>query len=644
MDELAALVKTVVAAQAEQIRTLSEDMRSLMKIVGEQSDSKPGTSVTASHNGTVEQCRALEALSNMIEPFVYDEESGLTFEAWYNRFRGVIAVGAANFTDTARVELILMRLETSANALYRQSIAPSDPSEISFDDTIKRLTELFKKKVSLLRTRWNCLNLQRRNGEDFAAYGARVNQATVDFKLRELTDEQFKVLIFILGLQDNTERSIRTGLLNMHDKANSKDLTLQMLITEAERVVQIQRDCGIGGQGDSVHLVHAPPQKQKHSQSPHRSRNKKSSTSSSSSVPRTPCWQCGALHFVRDCTYADHTCSRCRVVGHKEGYCAALGNNRKNGNGSHHVKVIQVGCSQSADHRERKRLFVDVMINNIKLTLQFDTGSDVTVISEESWRSIGSPPLSTTDCRPVDCQGNQLTVFGEVRLSPQLNGKTITERCIVAKCNSDLFGLEWINKFGLRGQPLSTFCNKITAQDKKDWSPGVFVPQLNDRAPIGKSPVELTYEQRIRLPTAAALPPATPPTLARDTRMGDQLNLIHDAKQQRDFIEGDEVLVKTKRKSKWSNGQVIEKVGTVMYNIIIQGRVIRAHANRIRRTGPPTQPLEDQVDDYLYDDPVAPATTSSPPPTEAPVTRTTTRPNWRAVTRTSPPNLRPRRR
>jgi hypothetical protein len=235
-------------------------------------------------------------------------------------------------------------------------------------------------------------------------------------------------------------------------------------------------------------------------------------------------------------------------------------------------------------------------------------------------------------------------VFGEVRLSPQLNGKTITERCIVAKCNSDLFGLEWINKFGLRGQPLSTFCNKITAQDKKDWSPGVFVPQLNDRAPIGKSPVELTYEQRIRLPTAAALPPATPPTLARDTRMGDQLNLIHDAKQQRDFIEGDEVLVKTKRKSKWSNGQVIEKVGTVMYNIIIQGRVIRAHANRIRRTGPPTQPLEDQVDDYLYDDPVAPATTSSPPPTEAPVTRTTTRPNWRAVTRTSPPNLRPRRR
>ena len=65
----------------------------------------------------------------------------------------MIAVGAANFTDTAKVELILMRLETSANALYRQSIAPSDPSEISFDDTIKKLTELFKKKVSVLRTR-----------------------------------------------------------------------------------------------------------------------------------------------------------------------------------------------------------------------------------------------------------------------------------------------------------------------------------------------------------------------------------------------------------------------------------------------------------------------------------------------------------
>ena len=163
----------------------------------------------------------------------------------------------------------------------------------------------------------------------------------------------------------------------------------------------------------------------------------------------------------------------------------------------------------------------------------------------------------------------------------------------------------------------------------------------NDRAPFGKSPAELIYGRRIRLPIAALLPPATPPSLARDKRMEDQFNLKNGAKQ-RDFIEGDEVLVKANQKSKWRNGQVIERVGAVMYNIIIQGRIIRAHANQIRRTGP-TQPLEDQVDDYLYH-PAAPAATSSPQPTEAPVTSSSTRPNWRAVTRTSPPNLRPRRR
>ena len=177
--------------------------------------------------------------------FVYVEESGLTFKAWYNRFRGVIAVGAANFTYTAKVELILMRLETSANALYRHSIAPSDPSAISFDDTVKKLT--FKKKVSVLRTRWNCLNLQRRNGEDFAAYGARVNQATGDFKLKELTDEQFKVLIFILGLQDNTEKSIRTRLLNINTPRECLGAIKQLTVRNKLRICWVPGHTGVEG-------------------------------------------------------------------------------------------------------------------------------------------------------------------------------------------------------------------------------------------------------------------------------------------------------------------------------------------------------------------------------------------------------------
>lgn len=38
-------------------------------------------------------------------------------------------------------------------------------------------------------------------------------------------------------------------------------------------------------------------------------------------LPRSPCWQCGQMHFVRDCPFSNHQCIR---IGHKEGYCGCF--------------------------------------------------------------------------------------------------------------------------------------------------------------------------------------------------------------------------------------------------------------------------------------------------------------------------------
>ena len=178
----------------------------------------------------VAQYRALEALASMLDTFVYDEENGQTFEAWFDRYSGVIEVGAANLDDKGKIELVLMKLDPSANALYRNSIAPKAPADFSFTDTTDKLKALFRKKISLLRTRWNCLQMQRRPDEDIAAYGARVNKETEDFMLSKLTSEQFKVLIFVLGMRDAQDNSVRTRLLNLQDKGDEKTVTLQSIV------------------------------------------------------------------------------------------------------------------------------------------------------------------------------------------------------------------------------------------------------------------------------------------------------------------------------------------------------------------------------------------------------------------------------
>uniref|UniRef100_A0A5K3FTV0 Peptidase A2 domain-containing protein n=1 Tax=Mesocestoides corti TaxID=53468 RepID=A0A5K3FTV0_MESCO len=47
----------------------------------------------------------------------------------------------------------------------------------------------------------------------------------------------------------------------------------------------------------------------------------------------------------------------------------------------------------SEDISQQQRMYTTVLINGYPVRLQLDTASDVTIISETQWRSIGSPPL-----------------------------------------------------------------------------------------------------------------------------------------------------------------------------------------------------------------------------------------------------------
>lgn len=158
----------------------------------------------------------------------------------------------------------------------------------------------------------------------------------------------------------------------------------------------------------------------------------------------------------------------------------------------------------------------------------------------------------------------------------------------------------------------------------------------NSRGPFGKSPAELLYGRPMRLPISNILPPPALPDSQRNTMMEQQFNRKHGAVP-RSFAEEERVLIRLHKAAEWKEASIIEQMGNVMYNVLLQGRVLRLHANQIRRN-----PANSLPDDVLYDDPepvsnnVQPAP-PPPPPVAAP------RRNWRAPTRTSPISLRPRK-
>ncbi|BHF74150.1 hypothetical protein SprV_0401723400 [Sparganum proliferum] len=110
---------------------------------------------------------------------------------------------------------------------YANFILPKNPREVTFKDTVQTLSQIFGDQSSLFNTRFQCLQLRKRDSDDFITYADIVNRECGRFQLGSLTEDQFKCLICICGLQSPTDADIRTRLLSKVHQNNS--VTLQEL-------------------------------------------------------------------------------------------------------------------------------------------------------------------------------------------------------------------------------------------------------------------------------------------------------------------------------------------------------------------------------------------------------------------------------
>ena len=111
----------------------------------------------------------------------------------------------------------------------------------------------------------------------------------------------------------------------------------------------------------------------------------------------------------------------------------------------------------------KKRKFVFLKINNVKIKLQLDTGSDITIINEETWRKAGKPSLVTSKKIAYGVSGKKLNFLGEFTRNISFVGKTKKKKktvVIVLKNTANLLGTNWIALFDLSDLPINP-CNKI---------------------------------------------------------------------------------------------------------------------------------------------------------------------------------------
>lgn len=408
----------------------------------------------------------LDSLANNIKEFRYEPEGNITFAAWYARYDDLFEKDAARLDGEAKVRLLMRKLGAVEHERYVSFILPKVPKDFSFDETVQKLKTLFGAVESVVSKRYRCLQTAKQPTEDFISFACRINKNCVEFELGKMSEEQFKCLMFVCGLKSEGDGEVRTRLLSKIEER--ADVTLEQLSEDCQRLLCLKHDTAMIGAPSSAAVQFVTKKKKQFSKYPPKPGVGSTGTEAkrARNVPATPCWCCGAMHFSRDCTYKQYKCSDCGLIGHREGYCSSAKKSpkppvfkRKGHPGAFSSKTV----SLLVNTVNKKRRFVQARINGVDVRLQLDTGSDISIVSKQTWEKIGKPPKLPATERAATASGDPLQLLFKFESAITINGEQRQAQFYVVDKSLHLAGIDLLDIFGLWSVPISTYCNNITS-------------------------------------------------------------------------------------------------------------------------------------------------------------------------------------
>ena len=150
-----------------------------------------------------------------IETFEYVPENDKTFDGFYRRYEGVFNVDSKEWSNDKKVRLLLRKLCTTEHSRFVDFILKKNTKKmyLEFSEAIKLLSDLFGPNTSLFHKRWKCLNIFKDDQQDYLTFAATVSKHCNDFKLADLTADDFKSLIFAQSLVSVEDTEIRRRVL-----------------------------------------------------------------------------------------------------------------------------------------------------------------------------------------------------------------------------------------------------------------------------------------------------------------------------------------------------------------------------------------------------------------------------------------------
>ena len=101
---------------------------------------------------------------------------------------------------------------------------------------------------------------------------------------------------------------------------------------------------------------------------------------------------------------------------------------------------------------------MQVQILNKNIKLQFDCGSDLTIINLHTWKKLGKPTLLRYNKLARSVTREKIKFERELITNITFQGRTLKLKTFISKNTENLFITDWMEKFKLWDMPNNLFC------------------------------------------------------------------------------------------------------------------------------------------------------------------------------------------
>ena len=340
--------------------------------------------------------------------------------------------------EAKRVAVFLTAVGGKTYALLRNLLAPALPKDKTFDDIVEELKKHYQPKRLVIAERFYFHRRCQAAGETVADFVAELRRLTTHCEFGTHLDEALRDR-FVCGLRS--------------------EATQKKLLTEAKltfkQAVEIAQS--MEKAAENARSLQSPTRAAGHQ--PVSQRDVCKVYSASSSEVTTSCYRCGKPnHKPNKCPFKSTKCHNCGKMGHLRRVCRSPPK-KPSGvqKGSHPVKQIQEDTStdqvvlcQVRTARD-KPLEVDLIVGNKPLRMEVDTGSAVSLVSEETYGTLfPKSQLQPSRTRLQTYLGEPITVVGQRNVDVRYGEQQVELPLLVVKgTGPSLLGRDWLRTIRL---------------------------------------------------------------------------------------------------------------------------------------------------------------------------------------------------